>query len=181
MKIEEKNWSKTLLSTYGHIETICDAIDKTILSYGIGSGTGGGDTEYVASKMISLMDRKKFLINIKVLVDSCLYSMDNDYSKVLVLKFVDKIDSKMASEAMKISSRTYFRKINLALEMFWSKMSELGYSVLSLQKIFCNESWIMEIFKSYNKKKAEEIDLEDYHLISLALKSYKRAKVASGL
>ena len=174
MKTEEKNWSKTLLVTYGHLETICGAIDKTVLSYGIGSRTSFHDAEYVANKMISLIERKKFLINIKVLVDKILSNIGSTYARVLTLKYIDRIDSALASQTMKISSRTYFRKINMGIECFWGQLEKMGYNEEILSNLFKDEKWIMEIYNSYEKKDTSDMEIESMSLIGIALKSFKQ-------
>ena len=69
MNSQQNTWTKTLLSAYSYLENICGSIDKKVLNYGISSGCSR-DTEYVANKILSLMNRKKFLINTKVMVDS---------------------------------------------------------------------------------------------------------------
>ena len=86
MKDSEKSWAKALLVAYGHLETICGAIDKTVLGYGINSGRYGLDVQFCANKVIALTERKKFLINVKVLVDNTLQKLDNLNARILVVK-----------------------------------------------------------------------------------------------
>lgn len=178
MKIEEKNWSKTLLISYSHLETICGAIDKTVLSCGLNSCNTYCDAEYVADKMINLIERKKFLINLKVLIDKALSKIKSSYSRVLMLKYVDGVDSKLASEVMKVSTRTYFRQINAGLDHFWQALINMGYSTYALYELFKNENWVLEIYNSYCRKDIKESDIQNLSFLGVAFKGYKQNGVA---
>lgn len=178
MKVEEKNWSKTLLVSYAHLETICGAIDKTVLGCGLSSCNTYCDAEYVANKMINLIERKKFLINLKVLVDKALSKIKTSFSRVLMLKYIDGVDSKLASEVMKISTRTYFRQINSGLESFWQALLNMGYSIITLKDLLKDENWILEIYNSYSKKTNDEKDIQNLGFLGLALKQYKQSNVS---
>ena len=151
MKFEQKAWAKALLSSYSYLENICGSINKKVVSYGIGSASNR-DTEFVASKIISLIDRKKFLINTKVLVDKALCNLEAEYARVLVLKFIDKIKVEVAAKAMNMSLRTYFRKVELAVDKFASYLLSCGYDDNKIYQTYKNESWILEIYKSYLDK-----------------------------
>lgn len=169
----QNNWSKTLLSTYGYLETIVGAIDKTVLNYGINSAICT-DTEFVANKMISLIERKKFLINIKILVDNILKRMDNGIARVLVLKYVDKIKAETASQILGISIRTFFRKIGIGIEQFSRQLSAFGYTPEKLYSVFKDEGWVMEMYSNYSKKGQKEFDIESINFLGMALSSLKR-------
>ena len=173
MKIEEKNWCKTLLVSYSHLETICGAIDKTVLNCGLSSCSTYCDAEYMANKMINLIERKKFLINLKVLIDNALSKIKTSFARVLMLKYVDGVDSKLASEIMKISPRTYFRQINAGLASLWNALDNMGYSVFALSDLLKDENWILEIFNSYNKKDIKESDIQNLSFLGMAIKQYK--------
>ena len=175
MKIEEKNWCKTLLVSYSHLETICGAIDKTVLSCGLSSCNTYCDAEFVANKMINLIERKKFLINLKVLIDNALSKIKNSFARVLMLKYVDGVDSKLASEVMKISPRTYFRQINAGLDSLWGALLHMGYNTLSLYELLKDENWILEIFNSYSKKDINETDIQNLSFLGMAIKQYKQS------
>ena len=179
MKIEEKNWSKTLLIAYGHLETICGAIDKTVLDYGLKSSAINCDVEYLAKKMISLIERKKFLINIKVLVDNALNRISDAEAKVLILKYIDNLPSNIASEVLKVSMRTYFRKLNIALENFAKILIFQGYSTAKFFDMFKNEKWILEIFDSYYKKEKKDEKFESINLLSLALNTLSNKRYSA--
>ncbi len=176
MNTDEKIWAKTLLSSYSYLETICGAIDKTVLNYGINSAINR-DAEYVANKIISLTERKKILINTKILIDNVLQRIDNKYAKILVLKYIDKIKSETASKLLDMSMRTYFRKTSLAVDNFASELKKFGYNTVKLNELFRNESWILEIYNAYVQKHIKDSEFENLNFLGLAL-SMLRKKTA---
>lgn len=177
MKIEEKNWSKALLISYGHLETICGAIDKTVLNCGLSSANTYCDTEYVANKMINLIERKKFLINLKLIVDKVFSNMKNKYARVLMLKYIDCVDSKLASKVMKISTRTFFRQINAGLQNFWESLSKIGFGLEKIKKLLKNEQWILEIYNSLIDKNIKEEELSNFGVLGMAFKQLKKVNM----
>jgi hypothetical protein len=178
MKDSEKSWAKALLVAYGHLETICGAIDKTVLEYGINSGRYGIDVQFCANKVIALTERKKFLINVKVLVDNILKKLDNLNARILVVKYADRFSSLIASKTLNISMRTYFRRINVAIEQFCDVLQKYGYTSQKLSQIFKNEGWILEIYNSFFKKHIKTENLEKLDFLSVAFRSFKQTSVA---
>ena len=155
MKFEQRMWAKAVLSSYAYLENICGSIDKKVLSYGIGSSSNR-DTEFVADKILSLIDRKKFLINTKILIDKALCNIPSDYARTLILKYVDKIKVETASKVMNVSLRTYFRKVEIGVDKFAGELISYGYDEKKLFKTFSKENWIMDIYKSYANKFSTE-------------------------
>ena len=157
------------------METICGAIDKTVLSCGLGSATTFCDTEYVANRMINLIERKKFLINLKLIVDKAFSYMNSKYARVLMLKYIDCVDSKLASEVMNISTRTFFRQINLGLQNFWDSLNKIGFGLERIKKLLKNEQWILEIYNSLMQKTVKDDSLNNFGFLGIAFKELKHA------
>lgn len=155
MKFEQRMWAKALLSSYAYLENICGSIDKKVISYGIGSASNR-DAEFVADKIISLIERKKFLINTKLLIDKALYGISADYARAIILKFIDKIKVETASKVMNVSLRTYFRKVEIGVDKFASELLSFGYDEKKLYQIYSGENWIFEIYKTYLNKFGNE-------------------------
>lgn len=168
MEQSQKNWSKTLLSSYSYLETICGAIDKTVLNFSINSAMSS-DAEFVANKIIALTERKKFLINIKVLVDKILRNMDDKLARILVLKFIDGMKSDIASKLMKVSIRTYFRRINIAIDRFAMELKRFGYTDDVLYNLIKDENWIVQIYDAFCQKDFKEFDVDGLKFLSIAL------------
>ena len=174
MKIEEKNLSRALLVAYGHFETICGAIDKTVFNCSVKSGNSYCSAEFIANKIISLICRKKYLINLKVLVDKALSKTKKQFAKVLILKFVDQVDSTLASKMLNISTRTYFRQINSALEDFFKSLKSLGFTTSKIFDLISEENWILDIYNSYKKSEVCDKKIDNMAFLSVAFKSLKQ-------
>lgn len=176
MNLQQQNWSKALLNCYSHLEQICDAIDKTVLNYGIGS-FNSNQTMIVADKILSLISRKKFLINTKVLVDNVLNNISVTSAKILIVRYIDKVKTETASKVLGMSNRNFFRRLNLAVKEFSAELVKQGYNTEKLNNIFKKETWIVEIYNSYSKKQSTD----NYNFIGIALNSLKQKQVNYGL
>lgn len=180
MENEQINWSKALLNSYSYLETICGAIDKTVLNYGIGS-MNTTETMEIANRILSLISRKKFLINTKVLVDNVLRNISNDSARILTIKFVDKVKSDIASQVLNLSARTYFRKINSAVLEFATELKKQKFDHATLSEMYKAEGWILEIYNQYASKQKTKESEEGLNLLSMALKSIKQKSVSYGV
>ena len=87
------------------------------------------------------------------------------------MKYIDNLPSNLASEVMKISMRTYFRKITIALDNFWENLKQMGYSSKKLFGLFKNEKWILELFESFNSKKTIVLN-SDNNVQNIGSESY---------
>lgn len=173
MEIEQTNWSKTLLNTYSYLETICGAIDKCVVNCGVSSGCSSNSTILIANKMISLIERKKFLINLKILIDNVLRNIASSDARILTIKYIDKVKSEVASQVLGLSNRTYFRKINVAVNNFALELKKQGYTSSVLKEFLSKEGWIIEIYNSYSKKEKATLEA-DYSFLNMALKSISK-------
>lgn len=180
MKTEQQNWSKTLLNSYSYLETICGAIDKTVLNYGLGS-YNSNQTMIVADKILSLIKRKKFLINTKVLVDNVLNNISKSSAEILTVRYIDKVKTEMASKILNMSKRNFFRKLNFAVDEFATELKKQGYDSDILMQTFKTEMWILEIYNSYSKKENKTQQIDDLSFIGMALNSLKSKKVSYGV
>lgn len=179
MENEQINWSKTLLNAYSYLETICGAIDKTVLNYGIGS-FNSNQTMIVADKILSLISRKKFLINTKVIVDNVLNSINGKSARILTVRYIDKVKTEVASKVLNMSNRNFFRRLNQSVEEFATELKNQGFNSNLLFETFKHEGWIMEIYNTYSKSRREKNSAESFDFIGMALNSIKSKKVSYG-
>ena len=176
--MEQKSWAKTLLTIYNCLENITSAIDNLVLSQGINSGRNNLTTMESAQKIINLIQRKKMLINLKVLTEKIVASVDQLSARILILKYFDRVKPEVIYNILNISRRTYFRKLNTALENFGNKLKSEGYSSNVLKERLKNESWIIEMFENNltkNEKESFEEEKND-EVLSFAIKKQKALK-----
>jgi len=130
-------WSKTLLNVYGCLFRLTKEIDKIVLGFGLNSAfyNGVSKTYRDINKIIELTDRKVTLINIKVLIERCLSSLDDVSCKILTLKFVDKVSSETIISTLNIKRRTFFRKYVQAINKFANQLLVNGYDSDAMFKL----------------------------------------------
>ena len=106
--MELKIWCKTFLNVYRCLE-------KIVLTTGLNLGA---DTEYATNKMIELTERKISLINLKLIIENILNELSINDTKLLILKYVDRVKGEDIAKKFNVSNRTFFRRSNTAMKSF---------------------------------------------------------------
>ena len=151
-------WSKTLLRSYGMLEKITGAIDRTFNKIAYTSrSTCTNDTLLsstfnLSDKLLTLVDRKILLINTKILVDEVLNSLGENYSKILILKYINNLTNDDMTKVLDLSIRTVLRRTNKAVQAFSNEMQYRGYTLLKLYDLYMDEKWVMDILKSVKEE-----------------------------
>ena len=158
-------WVKTLLYTYKYLNRITDGIDQMVEKNAISSFYFCGNncenaTMAIADKIIAMIERKKRLINIKVLVDKCLLACDRASAQLLVERFIDDDSAEIVASRRGINIRTFFRRQTRAENDFYSQMARLGYSVDKLETYLADEGWIIDVFERFNREEQGLLDDE---------------------
>lgn len=178
--MEQKIWSKTLLTCYGCLEKIADAIDHLVYLNGINSGCFKSDAFNCANKIIELTERKKLLINLKIITEDVLANLQPQYAKILVLKYFDRVKTEECAKIVCLSKRTFFRKLNNAIDSFCCKLNNMGYTSEKLAILTKSEKWIADLFSSLyqqeiNKSLKQKNDVVDeMSLLGYAFNSLKK-------
>lgn len=190
--MELKIWSKTFLNVYRSLEKITTAIDKIVLTSGLNENL---DTYFVANKIIELTDRKITLINLKLLIEKCLNSLNCSDTKLLMLKYVDRVKSEDIAQIFKVSSRTFFRKSNSAIKSFELSLKRKNLTPEKLQTMLKKEVWINDLYdrlykqellnvknkstKNNSKTCKTEKDFDENKIVNLAYNTYKKLDTAN--
>lgn len=159
-------WVKTILYIYKYLDSMAEAIDKLVERVAMNSFyyslTKDNDVMQVSESIINLMDRKKRLINIKVLADKSLEKCDSIFAQMLIEKYIDNDKSEQIALRHGLAMRTYFRKLAQAEEQCAGKMSQMGFTSERLTKYLAAEKWITEIYQQFSSKedKGEIIEEE---------------------
>lgn len=176
-----KIWSKTLLNSYMCFEKIAENIDSLVLTYGLDSINLRDSAAYMftAEQMIELIDRKKLLINLKVMCDQALANLNPKYARILILRYIDNIKCTDIAKIFGVSIRSYFRWMNEAVNSFAIKLKNMGYTDESLREMCDNEIWLKQLYNKYfiaelsTKPKKDYIEEFD-DVFNLALTSFRR-------
>lgn len=175
-KSNELVWSKTILSIYRTLDTLISAIDNLVLCKGKNSNhyshmSGYNTLEYM-NNVISLIERKKRLINLKLIIEEMLLKMDSKQQRLLVLTFFDNAKSAVVADALGISLRTYFRKKEQALTSFACLMKNSQFNGTFFEENYADERWLMDYY-FYNSKNYSDENAFSSKITSFALRELK--------
>lgn len=151
-----KYWSKSVLSVYKYLETLSKNLDKSI--YNIGKNSNDPlvqkyqTTYFQASKMLELIERKRKIINLKVAVEEALTRLPKVERRILVLTFVDGVNSELISTLLQISMRTVFRRKLKALENFAKALMTMGIDIEYFENEYNTEQWLVSVYNEYVSK-----------------------------
>ena len=148
-----QHWSKSVLSIYRYLETLTRAIDGLVKKNSNLSFNYGHNTTYtLASKILKWTEKKRKMINLKVVTAEALVSMPSIYKRILVLYYVDGVKSSVIAELLGVSIRTYYRKKKAALDKFGLAMAKQGFDLDYLNKNYSSEKWLMSVYDACLEK-----------------------------
>lgn len=159
--MKTSQWGNALLYTYKYFARITDAIDKMVNQTALNSyyycnnNQKDNSVQAVSNRIISLIERKSRLINIKVLVDECLKSCDKLSAQILIEKYMDNDTSEEIAQRHNLNVRTYFRRLESAETTFYSHMVKLGFDENKLNSYLKEEKWIIEVVNNFSEQSKE--------------------------
>lgn len=175
-------WAKTILTAHRYLERICDAIDRMVEANAMNSFYVTGTTfmessvMVVANKLIELGERKKTLINLKVLVEEALASCGEESSDLLIEKYMEQGKAKEIAEKHNYTMRTYFRRLAAAEGQLMEKVALLGYNERRLQEMLKGEKWILDIYCQLSESEGGEVKLSPHIIKKIASSKNEKAE-----
>ena len=155
-------WGKTILSVYKYLDRVSSAIDKLVKEnavnsfYFTGTNQSRNGVMQVAQRILNLTERKKKLINIRVLADTALMECDRGSAQILIERYMDGCTSEEIAQRNNLNIRTYFRHLVNAEEKFCSVMAKYGFNDKKLAEYLAGEKWIMEVYEKFAEEEQEE-------------------------
>lgn len=143
------NDAKVLISAYRFIEKNCDLINEFVYKHAINFGPSPEycSTFDVTNNIINLIERKNRLINLKVIMDQLVDSLDVQDKQIILAKMRYNLSMKSFCQVFEISStRTAFRRIQTALEHFTLRANSSPYKE-KMEYLLDNENFIMAMRK----------------------------------
>ena len=157
-------WAKTILYVYKYLENIADAIDRMIDRQALNSFYYSGSSQTdngvlaVSEKIIELGERKKRLINIKVLTDRALEACETENAQLLIERYIDGNKSEEIALGHNMPIRTYFRRLVQAEEQFLFQLAKYGFAESKISEYLHGEKWISEVYNRFLCKTTPEND-----------------------
>lgn len=155
-------WGKTILSVYKHLDRVSGAIDRLVKEnafnsfYFVGGSQAQNDVMAVAERIIALTERKKKLINLRVLADKALLECDRGSAQILIERYMDGDSSQEIALRHNLNIRTYFRHLLAAEEKFCGLMAKYGFGEVKLGQYLADEKWITEVYNKFQQEECEE-------------------------
>ena len=140
--------SEALVKIYRLLRKKCEAIDKFIQNHALyfGPCTAEYGALDVCNNIIELMTRKNQLINLKIILDKAIGTLNENDKKILFIK-INEICG-----ILDLKERTAFRHIERAFENLADALNKSKYSV-KLQKIIDTEEWIQDIKEEVKERR----------------------------
>ena len=164
-----KYWSKSMLTIYKYLSTMSKSIDRVIEENSKNSNSvvlqRYQTTQYQASKIIDLIDRKRKMVNLKVIAEDVVSRLKKSDRRIITLVFFDGIKSEVVAEMMGISLRTFFRRKSNALKQFTLILEALGYDNEFFESEYFCENWFMSIYNTCVSKDYQTDDVLNKYLI----------------
>lgn len=142
---------KSLLAIYNFIPQVSESIDRLVRTKAGCSCVQNLDdgTARQMEGVINLMEQKVNLINLKLLTEQTLCDMKPSLSRLLIARYIDKMDINLLAESIGFSVRETFRRIKKSFWEFeriflknieknkkvWGKISENFFWLDVLDKI----------------------------------------------
>ena len=146
---------KTLLESYKNLQRIINSIDRLVVESSAHSYSLTQVSDNTMEKMqavIDLIERKKRLLGLKMIIEEGLRACSPLEAKVLVRYYFDRVSTFVMAEELSMIRRNVHRKLNTSVVVFVQKLAMLGYDRKMLIKLINNEDWIVGIYNKYVDK-----------------------------
>ena len=156
-----KIFAKTILTAYSSLEYMAEQIDilvrkKVACSYSTGDVCVSAERQI--EDILVLMNKKANLINLKLLADEVLSTMDGASKNVLADRYIKKIRPEKTIEQLGISRRTFFRRLERAEESFAKGCFMRGYDKNWLEENYFDQSWVKDLFFRISQKEQKQAE-----------------------
>jgi len=145
---------KTLLEAYRTLPNILKILDKiiekrasTIMPNSYIYGNSPSSTYNEIDKVINLTERKNKLINIFVMTETMLNSLNEQDKKICKLKFIKKCLVEDIAIEFKTTERTIFRRCHTILDKLAIFCATNNWNSAFIKNQINDEQWLFEIFK----------------------------------
>ncbi len=146
--------SETLIKAYRMLKKKCSTIDSFIENHA--TYFGPVSAEYgaldVYSNIIDLMTKKNQLINVKIILDNAIKSLDEKDKKILFIKMNYHLQMNEICAVLDIKERTAFRRIERAFENLTEALNKSKYAS-KLEKILLSEEWLAGIKEDVKERR----------------------------
>jgi len=137
--------TKTLLTALSKVEQFIAAIDTSILNLAQYSYQHFSDTQKTMEDIISSIQTKKFLRNLRAKTETLLDSAPPNFQRVLILTYVHQLSAGKIANIIKKTERTVFRHLSDGLKWFADRIDTVidNYDFACIMN---DEAWLRNIY-----------------------------------
>lgn len=136
---------KSVLAIYNMIDPLTKSINSIITKKTRYSYCDSDPTYKIVEDVLRLMDKRKSLYTLKVLVHETLKRVESESKEILEARFIDKMQTKKIGELLNIAPSTYFRKQAKAINSFKISFVEELLKTRALSYKLLNDDVIRDI------------------------------------
>jgi len=146
--------SEALVKIYRLLRKKCEAIDKFIENHALyfGPCTAEYGALDVCNNIIELMTRKNQLINLKIIIDKAINTLNEKDKKILFIKMNYNLQMNEICGILELKERTAFRHVEKAFEHLAEALNESKY-IAKLQRIIQKEEWIQDVKEEVKERR----------------------------
>lgn len=175
-----KNMVKVIFSVYRFLDKIADSIDKIVETRALNAchmcldNTAFNDVITVSDDILELTQRKITLINLKVLTTSIIKSLEKDYARLIIMKYIENKPYAEIANLMNVSERTITRWHSNAIVNSYFYLENKGFTLKKLLEMLKKERWILQTFYSFSQTSKEKREIENTYIMKHACREYKK-------
>ncbi len=146
--------SETIVKVYRMLKKKCSAIDQFIENHALYYGPDSAEfnTFDVINNILDLMARKNQLINLKIIVDNAVNSLDVNVKKVLYIKMNYSVSMAELCGILDMKERTAFRWVERAFADLTEALNNSKY-LDKIEAIIKQESWIKDVYEEVRQRR----------------------------
>ena len=144
---------KVLFDIYKSLPKIISLIDRiiekkasTLLPASSIYGDSYLETHNQINKVLDMTERKDKLLNLYIIIENMLNSLNNDDKKFAILRFIKKARVDDIAKEFNLTERSIYRKNSKVLENVYDFMIKQNWNISFLESQIGNEPWIKEMY-----------------------------------
>lgn len=170
--MEEIAWVRTVLEVYRHLELIANTIDEMAKNEVYHSFNAMYHTTMESmERMIEFNDRKRKLINLKVMIENAIVKIKKTTDqKILVMTYVDGMKCNVIAKNLEMSLRTYFRHKQNAIFELKEILNKKRYTLSWFLKEYGDEKWLINQYENICQHLENFNDIEKFKMLKTVQK-----------
>ncbi len=149
-------WTKTLILCSRSLKRVTENIDIAMENVAMSRGSNTRDTYALVQKAIDVIERKKRIINLRVITNDMLKSIPLEKRHILSCRYFLGDSMAAIAAAGGISIRSAYRRLNAAIQACADHLLCMGFDSAYLEKTYGGERWMMLEMRRFDERDSDE-------------------------